>query len=95
MMVPERPNSRIRTSPITKGGVMIGRMLRMRRNGFAGNAVRVKTSAKASPMTVVPNAVDRPSTREFTAAPQYPEPMTQASDHTVSSKKRGKNSEIP
>ncbi|MGZ2438987.1 hypothetical protein ACVI55_001423 [Sinorhizobium medicae] len=46
-------------------------------------------------MTVVPNAVDRPSTREFTAAPQYPEPMTQASDHTVSSKKRGKNSEIP
>ena len=45
-------SSRIRPRPTTKGGVMIGRMVSSRSPFLKGKAVRVATSAKASPSAV-------------------------------------------
>lgn len=55
--VPVRPRSMISDRPTTKGGVMIGRIVSRRRLFLNGNAVRVATSANASPNAVVAVAV--------------------------------------
>src|SRR5437879_2611032 len=54
---PARPKIRMRPSPMTKGGVMMGSTVSKRSTRLALNPVRVATRAKASPSPVVVVAV--------------------------------------
>ena len=68
--VPDAPNRRMMASPMTKGGVMIGRTLRRRSSRLARKPVRVASKAKANPRTVVLAATRIAINREFQAMPQ-------------------------
>ncbi len=74
----------VRARPTTKGGVMIGRTVRSRSDLLKGNSVRVATSAKASPSSVVPVAVQTARKKVRQATPQYP-PVRQSSDQIFAS----------
>ena len=71
---PARPNSRISARPMTKGGVMIGRMDSARSSGFIGMRVRSATSAKARPSSVVSTPTSVASATVFHATPQLRPP---------------------
>src|SRR5690606_24184288 len=75
---PARPKSNVSASPTTKGGVMIGNMVRSRRPFLKGKPVRVATRAKASPSTVDPVAVISANHNVRHATPHRPSPTTQA-----------------
>ena len=75
---PARPNSRISASPMTKGGVMIGRIDSTRSSGFIGMRVRSATSAKARPSSVVSTPTSVASATVFHATPQLRPPVTQS-----------------
>ncbi|MNE80834.1 hypothetical protein D3C80_1774410 [compost metagenome] len=63
---------------MTKGGVMIGRMVRSRSPFLKGKRVRVATSAKARPSAVEPAAVMMARNSVRHATPQRAPPRTQS-----------------
>ena len=75
---PARPNSRISARPMTKGGVMIGRIDSARSSGFIGRRVRSATSAKARPSRVVSRPTSVASATVFHATPQLRVPNLQS-----------------
>ena len=83
---PDNPNIRISASPITKGGVMIGKIVKARTARRYLKPDRVTTSAKASPRTVVKKPTQIAKNSEFHATPQRPVPVRQLSPHNRSSK---------
>ena len=76
-MRPERPKIRMSPRPITNGGVMIGRIVRMRSSPLCLNPVRVAISAKARPSAVQPAAHRNASMSVFHATPQRVLPAMQ------------------
>src|ERR1700694_1488527 len=67
---PERPKMRMNPSPMTKGGVMIGRNDSARRSFLKRKSVRVAINANARPSAVVPAPVKSASKSVFHATPQ-------------------------
>ena len=84
--VPERPNSRMSASPITNGGVMIGRMVRMRSRPLKRMVVRVAISANARPSAVVPMPTSTARNSVFQATPQRRFEVRQSRPQTERSK---------
>ena len=70
-------------SPMTNGGVMMGRTVRTRSIRLARKPVRVTTSAKASPRTVVENPTSTAIHREFHATPHVTGPVRQSRPQMV------------
>jgi hypothetical protein len=66
-------------SPITKGGVMIGRTLSTRRSTLYRKPVRVAMSANERPSAVVPTPTMSARKREFHATPQRSSDVRQSS----------------
>ena len=75
-------------SPITKGGVMIGRMVRTRNALFCLKPVRVAISANARPSTVHPVAQRNASVSVFHATPQRVLPAMHPSPQIFSVNRR-------
>ena len=67
---PLRPNSRMMPSPITNGGVMMGRMASRRSSPLARKPVRLCSSAKPRPSKVVVMPQATASHRLFQNTPQ-------------------------
>ena len=81
--MPARPNSRISARPMTKGGVMMGRMERLRSSHFALSRVRSAISASASPSTVHSTPTSTATATVFQATPQLPAPRRQPRLHML------------
>ena len=64
----------------------MGSTVRIRSTRLARNPVRVTTSAKASPRSVVENPTTTAIHREFQATPQVTDAVRQSSPHTVEEK---------
>ncbi len=69
LTAPERPNNRISARPMTKGGVIIGRIDRTLIRRRARNFVRVTMSTKHNASSVAEDAVISPSCRVFQTMP--------------------------
>ncbi len=72
-----RPNSKMMPRPMTKGGVIIGRMARARSNDLARKPVRRWRSARPRPSRVVERPVATASARLFHSTP-HPAPERHA-----------------
>jgi hypothetical protein len=66
-------------SPITKGGVMIGKTVMTRRSALNRKPVRTAISAKARPSAVEASPVSTASSTVFQATPQEIPPPKQPS----------------
>ncbi len=75
--MPETPKSRISDSPMTNGGVISGSTVITRSSRLARKPVRVTSSAKARPSSVVPAPVSTPRVSEFQAMPHTTSPVRQ------------------
>ena len=82
LSTPERPNSRISAKPITKGGVMIGKIDIARSSFLKRKFVRATTNAKASPSAVVPAPQISARISVFQATPQRGPPLRQPRPQT-------------
>ena len=71
---------------MTNGGVMMGRTVRTRSPRLARKPVRVTTSAKASPRTVVESPTRTAIHREFHATPHVTDVVRQSRPQMVGEK---------
>jgi len=82
-MVPERPKMRMRARPTTKGGVMMGRIEKMRIRPRNRDVARTAYRAKTKPSTVVETPTAAASTIELRSTRPKP------ADVTISTKRNG------
>ena len=82
---PDNPKSNINAKPMTNGGVMIGKTVKVRRSFLYRNPDRVTTNAKIRPNIVVIRPTSTARNNEFHATPHRP-PHKQPRPHKRSSK---------